>query len=44
MVTTEQRDDMTWFKCEDCGLLFDTEEEAERHEEGCDSEDPSYLQ
>jgi hypothetical protein len=44
MVATTERDDMTWYECEECGLLFDAEDEAEAHEEGCDSSDPSYLQ
>jgi len=44
MVTTTRRDDMTWYRCEECGLLFAAEEEAREHEAGCDAEDPSYLQ
>jgi hypothetical protein len=44
MVTTTQRDDMTWYECEGCGLLFDSEADAEQHEANCDAEDPSYLQ
>lgn len=44
MVTQVERDDMTWFSCEACGLLFDVSEDAERHEERCDAEGPSYLQ
>ncbi|MFB6302591.1 MAG: hypothetical protein ABEH78_07005 [Haloferacaceae archaeon] len=44
MVTTTQRDDMTWYECEVCGLLFDAREDAEQHEGNCDAEEPSYLQ
>ncbi|MDR5674147.1 hypothetical protein RH858_13505 [Halalkaliarchaeum sp. AArc-GB] len=44
MVTTTQRDDMTWYQCEKCGLLFDERADAEKHEENCDAEEPSYLQ
>ncbi|MFW6385254.1 MAG: DUF7128 family protein [Halodesulfurarchaeum sp.] len=44
MVEETIRDGMTWYECEKCGLLFDTREEAEQHEENCDAEDPSYLQ
>ncbi|WP_281259882.1 DUF7128 family protein [Halalkaliarchaeum desulfuricum] len=44
MVTTTQRDDMTWYQCEECGLLFDERADAEKHEKTCDAEEPSYLQ
>lgn len=44
MVIQTERDDMTWYKCEGCGLMFDEEEDARQHEENCDSEDPSYIQ
>lgn len=44
MVTTTERDDMTWYQCEECGLLFDAKDDAEQHERNCDAEDPSYLQ
>ncbi|XVH31309.1 DUF7128 family protein [Haloferacaceae archaeon DSL9] len=44
MVTTTERDDMTWYQCETCGLLFESRMEAEQHEANCDDEDPSYLQ
>lgn len=43
MVNTTQRDEMTWFVCEVCGLLFSDREEAESHEASCDGEDPSYI-
>lgn len=43
MVTTTERDGMTWFACEVCGLLFDDQGDANQHEESCDGEDPSYL-
>jgi len=44
MVATTERDDMTWYQCEECGLMFDDQSEAEQHETNCDSEDPSYIQ
>lgn len=44
MVATTERDDMTWYECEECGLLFDAEEDASQHETACDAEDPSYIQ
>ncbi|MEZ3114489.1 hypothetical protein RYH80_00920 [Halobaculum sp. MBLA0147] len=45
MVTETERDDMTWYQCDECGLLFDSESDATQHEENCTSEDdPSYLQ
>ncbi|MFB6127519.1 MAG: hypothetical protein ABEJ79_09550 [Halolamina sp.] len=44
MVTTTERDDMTWYQCEECGLLFDAQEDARRHEDNCTAEDPAYLQ
>ena len=44
MVSKTVRDDGTWYECEACGLLFDTEEDAKQHEQNCDAEEPSYLQ
>jgi len=44
MVVTTERDEMTWYKCETCGLMFDDQTDAKQHEENCDDEDPSYLQ
>jgi uncharacterized C2H2 Zn-finger protein len=44
MVVQTERDEVTWFKCEKCGLMFDDREEARQHEGSCDSEDPSYIQ
>ncbi|MFB6129486.1 MAG: hypothetical protein ABEJ28_01535 [Salinigranum sp.] len=44
MVTTTRRDDGTWYECEGCGMLFDTEKDARAHEENCDTESPSYHQ
>lgn len=44
MVATTQRDEMTWFECEECGLLFDNKEDARQHEEHCLAEEPEYLQ
>jgi uncharacterized C2H2 Zn-finger protein len=44
MVTTTERDGLTWYECEDCGLLFADHDDADQHESNCDSEGPSYLQ
>jgi rubredoxin len=44
MVSTTVRDDMTWYKCEECGLMFDDESDAEQHEANCDAEGASYIQ
>ncbi|MEF8783239.1 MAG: hypothetical protein V5A39_09325 [Haloarculaceae archaeon] len=46
MVTKTTRDDMTWYECDSCGLMFDSKEDARKHEENCDAEDqdPSYIQ
>jgi rubredoxin len=44
MVERTERDDMVWYRCEACGLMFDSEDDAEQHEENCDAEEPSYLQ
>ncbi|WP_423744720.1 hypothetical protein V5735_01345 (plasmid) [Haladaptatus sp. SPP-AMP-3] len=44
MVVRTERDDATWYQCEQCGLMFDDRSDAEQHEEHCDAEDPSYIQ
>ncbi|GCF12308.1 hypothetical protein Harman_02430 [Haloarcula mannanilytica] len=44
MVVQTERDDITWYKCETCGLMFDDQSDARQHEENCDDEDPSYIQ
>jgi uncharacterized C2H2 Zn-finger protein len=44
MVATTERDGGTFFECEQCGMLFEVESEAEQHEDNCDESDPSYLQ
>jgi uncharacterized C2H2 Zn-finger protein len=44
MVATTERDEMTWYECEVCGLLFDDRADASQHEATCDDEEPSYLQ
>lgn len=44
MVEATERDGMTWYQCENCGLLFDNESDAGQHEENCSGDDPSYLQ
>jgi hypothetical protein len=44
MVSRVERDGTTWFRCDRCGMLFQTREEAAAHEATCDAEDPTYLQ
>ena len=44
MVSETMRDGETWFECEECGLLFDSRDDATQHEEACDAEEPSYIQ
>ncbi len=44
MVLQTERDEMTWYKCEECGLMFDSESDASQHEAACDAEDPAYIQ
>lgn len=44
MVSKRTRDDMTWYECEACGLMFESREEAREHERHCDAEEPSYIQ
>jgi uncharacterized C2H2 Zn-finger protein len=44
MVSTTVRDGETWYECEHCGMLFDSEEDARQHERNCDAEEPSYIQ
>ncbi len=44
MVTETEQDEMTWYECDECGMLFDTLEDAREHERGCDAEDPAYIQ
>ncbi|MFB6124129.1 MAG: hypothetical protein ABEJ78_11810 [Haloferacaceae archaeon] len=44
MVSTTERDGMTWYECDVCGMLFDSKDDARQHEENCDESDPSYLQ
>lgn len=44
MVAVTERDNMTWYECEKCGLMFDDKAEAEQHESSCDAEEPSYIQ
>ena len=31
MVSTTTREDMTWYECDECGLLFDSEDDARQH-------------
>ena len=44
MVVQTERDAMTWYKCEYCGLMFDDKGDARQHEKNCDPDDPSYFQ
>ena len=44
MVAETERDDGTWFECEECGLMFDDRQDARKHEAACDAEDPPYIQ
>jgi rubredoxin len=44
MVSETTRNEMMWYECEACGLLFDSEEDAQQHEQNCDAEGPSYIQ
>ena len=44
MVVRTERDDMTWYECERCGLLLDDPTDAREHERTCDAEEPTYLQ
>jgi hypothetical protein len=44
MVVETERDDGVWYECEECGMLLETNGEAEQHEQRCDAEEPSYVQ
>jgi uncharacterized C2H2 Zn-finger protein len=44
MVVQTERDEMTWYKCEHCGLMFDDKRDADQHEQNCNSEEPTYIQ
>lgn len=44
MVVETERDDMTWYRCEECGLMFDDATAARQHEDTCDGEDAAYIQ
>lgn len=44
MVAETERDDGTWFECEECGLMFDSRQDARQHEAACDAEEPAYIQ
>jgi uncharacterized C2H2 Zn-finger protein len=44
MVVETERDGRTWYRCEECGLMFDDTDDARQHEANCDAEEPSYIQ
>jgi uncharacterized C2H2 Zn-finger protein len=44
MVVETERDGVTWYECEGCGMLFDSQADARQHEANCDHEEPTYLQ
>ncbi|MFC7046270.1 hypothetical protein ACFQH6_13395 [Halobacteriaceae archaeon GCM10025711] len=44
MVRKTERDGITWYACEMCGMMFDSADDARQHEANCDAEEPSYLQ
>ena len=44
MVSETTHDEMTWYECDQCGLMFDAKEDARQHEQNCDAEEPSYIQ
>jgi len=44
MVVQTTRDEQTWYKCEQCGLMLDSKEDARQHENNCTAEEPSYIQ
>ncbi|CAM2815723.1 MULTISPECIES: hypothetical protein [Halobacterium] len=43
MVEETTRDEATWYRCEECGLVFDIDADAQQHEANCTAEDPPYL-
>lgn len=43
MVSKTTREEMTWYRCESCGLMFDAEADARQHEQDCESEDTSGI-
>jgi uncharacterized C2H2 Zn-finger protein len=44
MVVETERDGKTWYECELCGLMLKDPDEARRHEDNCDGEEPDYYQ
>ena len=44
MVSTVDRDGMTWYECDHCGLLFDNEPDAEQHEGVCAGDESPYIE
>ena len=44
MVVQTERDDTIWYQCEVCGLMLDDPTDAEKHEQNCNDDDPSYIQ
>jgi hypothetical protein len=43
MVSKTTQDNTTWYRCEQCGLMFESQDDARDHEQNCDGEDPSYI-
>ena len=44
MVGQTEREGMTWYVCETCGLMFDDPDDAQAHEANCDTDSPAYIQ
>jgi uncharacterized C2H2 Zn-finger protein len=44
MVVETEHDGTTWYECERCGLMLNTKDEAQQHEDNCDAEEPDYYQ
>jgi uncharacterized C2H2 Zn-finger protein len=44
MVGQTERDGVTWYVCEKCGMMFDNRDDAQAHEDNCDTDSPDYVQ
>lgn len=44
MVVETERDGVTWYQCEGCGMMFDASDDARQHEENCEGDEPDYIQ